>query len=277
MKFKLSIFGLGFLLLFSIPLLSQYAPFYVLDGYGGVHAGGGAPAITPGTPYWGWDIAKSIDYVPIAYSSSIYGDGYLVLDGYGGVWQGGKLASISVTPKTPYWGFNVARSLVYRVVDPEAYGYSLDTTYQLLDNSMNTVASFYLNLPDAGWVFVEASAMLWNTSTTLSSATRYGIGVDTNTVYDTATHRWASFNAGLDDNNFLGHQAASTAKLFYLDAGQHYFYFLAERVGGTATVDVTNRTMTAIYINKTYTQSSLDARKDAAPKYSDQPSNLGKK
>src|SRR5512137_337206 len=115
MKMKSAIFCMSVLLLFSLPVLSQVAPYYVLDGYGGVHAGGGAPAIAPLTPYFGWDIAKSIDYVPVAAASSIYGDAVLVLDGYGGVHKGGKLSSIGV-PATPYFGFNVARSLVYRVI-----------------------------------------------------------------------------------------------------------------------------------------------------------------
>jgi hypothetical protein len=275
MKFKASIIGLGFLLIFSIPLVSQYAPFYVLDGYGGVHAGGGAPAISPATPYFGWDIAKSFDYVPVASSSSNYGDGILVLDGYGGIHKGGKLLGISVTA-TPYFGWDIARAIVYRVVDPQAYGYSIAETYLLLDNNMTTVASFYMNLPDDGYVFVMASAMLSNSSTTLSSAVRYGIGVDDNAAYDASTHRWASFNAGFDTNGFHSHQAASTAKVFYLSAGQHYFYFLVQRVAGTAIVNITNRTLSAIYINKNYHGWSQEAKEAGALIYSDQ-SNLGKK
>jgi hypothetical protein len=246
------------MLLFSIPLLSQYAPFYVLDGYGGVHAGGYAPAITPGTPYWGWDIAKSIDYVPVAYSSSIYGDGYFVLDGYGGVWQGGKLASISM-PKTPYWGFNVARSIVYRVVDPEAFGTTNTTMGTFSDlNVLHTLTYFYLNLPDAGWVLVMANGMIWNISATSASDIRYGIGIDSSTAYDDATHRWAELGDTYLINLYPSH-VMSTSRLVYLTAGQHYFYFLVQQVNGTGVLDYNKVSMSAVYINKDYDQWSNSA------------------
>jgi hypothetical protein len=49
----------------------------VLDGFGGIHQFGGAPAVT-GTAYWnGWDIARSL-------TLATDGSGY-VLDGYGGI------------------------------------------------------------------------------------------------------------------------------------------------------------------------------------------------
>lgn len=38
--------------------------YYVLDGFGGVHAGGFAPAISPPTPYFGFDIAKDAGGAP---------------------------------------------------------------------------------------------------------------------------------------------------------------------------------------------------------------------
>jgi hypothetical protein len=45
--------------------LAQYFGYYVLDGFGGVHRGGGAPAITPGTPYFGWNIARDIASISV--------------------------------------------------------------------------------------------------------------------------------------------------------------------------------------------------------------------
>ena len=35
--------------------------FYVLDGLGGVHAGGGAPLLNPATPYFGFDITRDLE------------------------------------------------------------------------------------------------------------------------------------------------------------------------------------------------------------------------
>ena len=37
------------------------AAVYVLDGLGGVHAGGGAPVLSPSTPYFGFDIARDLE------------------------------------------------------------------------------------------------------------------------------------------------------------------------------------------------------------------------
>jgi hypothetical protein len=34
--------------------------YYVLDGFGGIHAGGGAQKIIPPTPYFGWNIARGL-------------------------------------------------------------------------------------------------------------------------------------------------------------------------------------------------------------------------
>ena len=83
---------------------AQQAQFYVLDGFGGVHAGGGAPSITPGTPYFGFDVARDFAYIP-----GVTADGYLVVDGFGGVHEGGAVAG--VTPKPPYFGFDIARAI----------------------------------------------------------------------------------------------------------------------------------------------------------------------
>lgn len=93
------------------PAMAQQG-YYVLDGFGGVHAGGGAPVISAPTPYFGFDIAKDIVYVPPG--SGAGAGGYLVLDGFGGVHVGGSISGFSVTPRTPYFGFNVARAIAVR-------------------------------------------------------------------------------------------------------------------------------------------------------------------
>jgi hypothetical protein len=76
--------------------------YYVLDGYGGVHAGGSVAALSPATPYFGWDIAKDLELTPA-------GTGYYVLDGYGGIHAGGTASAMS--PVTPYFGWNIAKDL----------------------------------------------------------------------------------------------------------------------------------------------------------------------
>ena len=44
----------------SVAQAQNHAQHYVLDAFGGVHAGGGAPVITPATPYFGFDAARSV-------------------------------------------------------------------------------------------------------------------------------------------------------------------------------------------------------------------------
>jgi hypothetical protein len=81
---------------------------YTLDGYGGIHPFGGAPAIAPGASYWkGFDIARRI--VLLADGSGGY-----VLDGWGGIHP--FATGSNTMPATPtvysYWnGFNIARDL----------------------------------------------------------------------------------------------------------------------------------------------------------------------
>lgn len=55
---------LALAIFFAASAYAHHAQYYVLDGFGGVHAGGGAPVITPGTPYFGFDIAKGMAYIP---------------------------------------------------------------------------------------------------------------------------------------------------------------------------------------------------------------------
>jgi hypothetical protein len=79
---------------------------YVLDGYGGLHPFSGAPALSSGAYWPGWDIARSIWL--LAGSTMAAPSGYL-LDGYGGVHPFGGAAAIA---SYPYWpGLDIARNL----------------------------------------------------------------------------------------------------------------------------------------------------------------------
>lgn len=75
-------------------------PHYVLDGFGGVHAGDGAPTMSPGTPYFGFDVAVDME---------LAANGYYVLDALGGVHAGGGAPVMN--PPTPYFGFPAAANL----------------------------------------------------------------------------------------------------------------------------------------------------------------------
>jgi len=258
MKTKLAVLGLGVIFLFSIPLVSQYAPFYVLDGYGGVHAGGGAPVISPATPYFGWNIAKDIAHLPVATSDTNYGDGILVLDGYGGVHKGGKLSGISVTA-TPYFGFDIAKSLTFRRIDPQAYGAApglyTDVTssawVQVIAESMN------MALPDAGYVIVTITCQANNpaagtTANGLWLEGKIGIGVNSTTVPDDYSIRTCGLGDTRWPNGLYPCTPMSVTRIFYFSSGgTQRFYFLAQRYAGTTgTLRIVDPTITCVYVNK---------------------------
>ena len=83
--------------------LDDQGHLYTLDGYGGVHPDGTAPALSS-SAYWpGWNIARSIGLFPD-------GTGGYVLDGYGGLHPLGSAPTLS---GYAYWpGFDIARQVV---------------------------------------------------------------------------------------------------------------------------------------------------------------------
>jgi hypothetical protein len=97
------------------PTRAVTASGYVLDGWGGLHPFGGAPA-GAGGPYWpGWDIARGVSVVP-------RGTNGFVVDGWGGLhpFNGAKLATGG-----PYWpGWDIARGVA--VLPGGTSGYVLD-------------------------------------------------------------------------------------------------------------------------------------------------------
>ncbi len=72
---------------------------YVLDGFGGVNSGGGAPVMNPATPYFGFDVARDME---------LAATGYYVLDGWGGLHAGGGAAPMA---GPPYFGFDASADL----------------------------------------------------------------------------------------------------------------------------------------------------------------------
>lgn len=254
MRFKGLGLGIGFVLLSAVALVAQYAGYYVLDGYGGVHAGGGAAAITPATAYFGWDIAKDIAFIPVAYNDAIHGDGYLVLDGYGGIHRGGKLASISVAG-TPYFGWNIARALDFRRIDPQAYGTAETTFPNYTDDVIHTLTGpINMGLPDAGYVLVTGSVWIINSSTTAGQNidVLVGIGENSEAAMDTASMKGVTVQAE-PLATVLNSATVSVSRLFYFDtSGTQRFYLLVRRDGGTGTVRAAYPCFNAIYFNKRY-------------------------
>ena len=93
--------GIVFSGIFADLAGAQQGHHYVLDAYGGIHAGGGAPALNPGTPYFGFDVAVDLEFAA--------GFGFYVLDAFGGIHAGGGAPAMS--PATSYFGVDHARDL----------------------------------------------------------------------------------------------------------------------------------------------------------------------
>jgi hypothetical protein len=92
----------------TVPLsgtgaLDNQTHLYTLDGYGGLHAAGLAPAMSASTYWNGWNIARGVALFPD-------GTGGYVLDGYGGLHPFGTAPS---APQSAYWqGFDIGRGVV---------------------------------------------------------------------------------------------------------------------------------------------------------------------
>ena len=91
---------------------------YVLDGLGGVHPVGNAPAVGD-SPRFGFDIAVDIKLMPTGNSQTAPG---YVLDGWGGIHPFGGAAA---THGGPYWpGWKIAKKMI--ILPDGSGGYVLD-------------------------------------------------------------------------------------------------------------------------------------------------------
>ncbi len=216
--------------------------FYVLDAFGGVHAGSGAPAISPATPYFGFDVAQDLTYIPQG-SIAGHGDGILVLDAFGGVHVGGALTLDPPTVDTPYFGFDVARAIVSRAIPPRANGQSLNNPVTLGSTFASYVGAF-MDVPFNGWLIVTASAQ-FECLNAVSGTTAVVFGLALNGVAPAN-----SYVQVIDDCTAPGLEVASITHMFPVTAGrQGVGLVLAKRGGGIDPV-VTSRDITILYVNQ---------------------------
>lgn len=76
--------------------------YHALDGFGGLHAGGGASPLSQPTPYFGIDVAVDLEFL-------CDGSGFYVLDKFGGLHAGG--GATAPNPLPPYFGFEAAADM----------------------------------------------------------------------------------------------------------------------------------------------------------------------
>jgi hypothetical protein len=249
---------IGLLALATAAFAQNQAEYYVLDGFGGVHAGGGAPSVGGTTPYFGFNIARGIAYAP-----GTAGTGVLVLDGFGGVHKGGGLGP--VTPATAYFGFDIAKAIVYRSIPPRAAGDS-DSVVTDLDTASaayTIIESVTIFAPDDGFLLVVGSAYVGCNS--ISEGNNLGgeltINIDATTeppaIADMGIATFPNCNYAASGTLFQTNNQ-TLAHLFPVSAGSHTVNFLARKVGGSATASlrVLGRSLTALFIDHNSTGGS---------------------
>ena len=227
---------------------AHHAQYYVLDGFGGIHAGGGAPVPPGGIPYFGFDIARDIAYLP-----GLNADALLVLDGFGGVHAAGGGAF----PPTPYFGFDIARAIVYRSILPRATGSATANVIELINTSTSftVLRSVMINAPDDGFLFVSGSSYVGCNGAEV--VTLLAINVDATTQpSQIAFMGQASFNCA----NVAGFQNSNNqtlTHLFPVAAGPHTVNLLGRKKGGSGSASILGRSLTAIFIDHGASGSSL--------------------
>ncbi len=219
---------------YGVPVLAQdHAHHYVLDAFGGVHAGGGAPAVVPATPYFGFDIAADIEFVPVGTPSAV-GPGILVLDKFGGVHAGGALAADQPSGATPYFGFDVARAIVYRDISSRTVGNVGPSTtgFPNTATSFTSVVSATMIAPDDGFLLVSGSATVQCHANTDKARTRFSTNVDS-TAGDPRILSGGGYAADLNcaEGSFPTDHHSMEA-LYPVTAGSHTAHLLYKHGGG---------------------------------------------
>lgn len=238
------------LLLVTLHAHAQdHAQHYVLDSFGGVHAGGGAPVMTPGTPYFGFDVAADIEYVAVG-TSRATGDGYIVLDKYGGVHYGGALAA-DPPPSggTPYFGFDAARAVVRRDV-PTRIAYASESSSLLLQyqTSLYTLLlSVKIYAPVDGFLHVTGNAYVGcfgggNLAFEVSMNVDSTASGTPNLLGRAAIPDCTSAVVG----NPTANQNLSV--VYPVTAGRHTVNLLGRKAAGTGSASFFGRTLTATFI-----------------------------
>lgn len=235
---------------------AQHAQYYVLDAFGGVHAGDGAPAISPPTPYFGFDVAADIDYIPVGTNSAV-GDGIIVLDDFGGVHSGGALASDPPVSPTPYFGFDAARAIVYRDIPTRASWAAAGPTTLTL-SSFVPFLSTVLVAPDDGFLLVSASANVVCGAAPGDTTAHVTLNVDSTTLDLNLQNYIVGFSDCSDLPPGVGLLGApvSLTRLYPVAAGSHTVNFLGRKVGGTVDPGIVGASLTAVFIDQDGTGGS---------------------
>ncbi len=219
-----------------------HASHYVLDAFGGVHAGGGAPVISPATPYFGFDVAADIEYIPVG-TSTATGDGILVLDKFGGVHQGGALVTHPPSGGTPYFGFDAARAIVFRDVPTRVAGSTALNDNTTSSTSFIVLESVNIHAPTDGYLLVSGTTNMYCSGVGGVRA-EAAIDVDGSGLQDNYFFDAADCNAGAFDVT----SNVNITKVFPVTAGTHTANLLGRKSSGTQSITFDSMAITALFV-----------------------------
>ncbi len=228
---------------------SQHADYYVLDGFGGVHAGGGAPTVSPAPPYFGFDIARAIEYVAVG-TGAATGNGLLVLDGFGGVHSAGALASDPPSGPTPYFGFDIVRGLTLRNVPPRGAGNTESLSGGVSSTTFVVLSTTTIRAPDDGFLLVIGSANSFCNGSG-DSAAELNMNVDSTSADSSLTNYYVSFpDCSITGGTLTPNENIAITKLYPVAAGAHTVNLLGRKVGGTQDPLFDAKSIVALFVDR---------------------------
>jgi hypothetical protein len=154
-----------------------------------------------------------------------------VLDGFGGVHAAGKLPGFAANPRTPYFGFNVARAIAYRNVPPRLAGVSGDSL-QTDSLSYVVVTSVTVHAPAAGYLFVLATARASCPfeATSGFSESQSSLAVDQTAIPD---GDFTGVTLRVECTGFSAGEFIALSKVYPVEPGAHTAHLLGKK-GGTS-------------------------------------------
>lgn len=147
-------------------------------------------------------------------------------------------ASIDNHSQLPH---NFASNPEYNVVTCSASG---NDTWTTTSNEFAAIRSCSLFAPVNGYVFISASASAILSNDATAYEAQFRLGVD-NLLGLPSTERWVNVYA---ENGFGSYQTVSVSTAISLTAGMHTIYFLGDRSGGSGAVNLTDPSLSIIFI-----------------------------
>lgn len=109
--------------------------------------------------------------------------------------------------------------------------------------SWQVIRSCAIDVPEAGFVYVDATASLGIASGSTAFEARFGLNID-NATGNSSTDRWVNIYTDSGDGT---DKSVADTMIQSVSAGTHTIYFLGTRYNGSGTVQLYNPTLSVLY------------------------------